>query len=96
MKQPVQLQIEYFWPLTEQIPLDLDYKGCSRYEALTIPAVNGSVGQTLAFSSGASPTWSTTVRADEIDIKKLSIILDKKPNFVVRLVYKLLNIYWKI
>jgi len=23
-----QLQIEYFWPLTEQIPLDLDYTNC--------------------------------------------------------------------
>jgi len=23
-----QLQIEYFWPLTEQIPLDLDYTDC--------------------------------------------------------------------
>ena len=23
-----QTQIEFFWPLTEQIPLDLDYTGC--------------------------------------------------------------------
>jgi len=23
-----QLEIKFFWPLTEQIPLDLDYTGC--------------------------------------------------------------------
>ena len=23
-----QLEIEFFWPLTEQIPLDLNYEGC--------------------------------------------------------------------
>lgn len=26
-----QLEIEFFWPLTEQISLDLDYKPCQEY-----------------------------------------------------------------
>ena len=25
-----QLEIQYFWPLTEQIPLDLDYTECNQ------------------------------------------------------------------
>jgi hypothetical protein len=24
-----QLEIQFFWPLTEQIPLELDYEGCA-------------------------------------------------------------------
>jgi hypothetical protein len=91
-----QQEIKFFWPLTEQIPLDLDYENCSKFKGLSIPTVNGSVGQTLAFSSGASPTWSTTVKSDEVETKRLSIVLDKKPNFMLRWVYKLLNINWKI
>lgn len=26
-----QLEIKFFWPLTEQIPLDLDYTPCYEY-----------------------------------------------------------------
>ena len=26
----LQLEIQYFWPLTEQIPLDLDYTECNQ------------------------------------------------------------------
>jgi hypothetical protein len=60
-----QLEIEFFWPLTEQIPLDLDYTDCDspKYywtDAITNNSVlmsNGSIGatswnvpQTLAFT----------------------------------------------
>ena len=89
-----QQEIKFFWPLTEQIPLDLDYSVCQK-PSLSIPSVNGSSGQTIAFN-GSSVTWSTTVKADEVDTSKLSLVLDKKPNFVVRWLYKLLNINWKI
>jgi hypothetical protein len=96
-----QQEIKFFWPLTEQIPLDLDYKPSTDYiqqkmNGTTISSVNVSVGQTLAFSSGASPTWTTTVKADEMEAKIYRIVLDKKPNIVLRWVYKLLNINWKI
>jgi hypothetical protein len=39
-----QLEIQYFFPLTEQIPLDLDYKPCYDYEAKKrADAIAGSV-----------------------------------------------------
>ena len=28
--QLLQLEIQFFWPLTEQIPLDLDYTECNQ------------------------------------------------------------------
>jgi hypothetical protein len=96
---PNQMQIEFFWPMTEQIPLDLDYTPSKTYDIqksskLTIPSVNG---QSFAISNGGSNlTWSTTVKSDEMETKTLSIVLDKKPNVVVRWLYKLLNINWKI
>jgi hypothetical protein len=91
-----QKEIEFFFPLTEQIPLNLDYENCSKFKGLSVPTVNGSLGPTLSFSTGISPTWTTTVKSDEIETKKLSIVLDTKPNIVLRWVYKLLNINWKI
>ena len=32
---PGQMEIEYFWPLTEQIPLGLDYTDCAKKSELT-------------------------------------------------------------
>ena len=34
-----QLQIEFFWPLTEQVPLDLDYTDCVKPQYTT--AISG-------------------------------------------------------
>lgn len=86
-----QQEIKFFWPLTEQIPLDLDYKNCARPIAQQ-PSISG--GTSITFSQ---PTWTTTATFHgDVDAKKLSIVLDKRPNFVVRWLYKLLNINWKI
>ena len=96
---PNQMQIEFFWPMTEQIPLDLDYAPCRAYDVeksskLTVPSING---QSVAIGNGGSNlTWTTTVKSDEMETKTLSIVLDKKPNVVVRWLYKLLNINLKI
>jgi len=90
-----QMEIKFFWPLTEQIPLDLDYTNCQRKlstESVSIPTIQGSSGITFA-----PQAWTTTATFNgDVEVKKLSIVLDKKPNFVVRWMYKLLNINWKI
>lgn len=86
-----QQEIKFFWPLTEQIPLDLDYSVCQK-PSLAVGIVNG--GTTITFAQPS--TWTTSTFQGDVDTKKLSIVLDKKPNFVVRWLYKLLNINWKI
>lgn len=87
-----QQEFRFFWPLTEQIPLDLDYTPCQK-PALQVSSVhNGGTTITLAQPT----TWVTSTFVGEVDAKKLSIVLDKKPNFVVRWLYKLLHINWKI
>jgi hypothetical protein len=64
-----QLEIEYFFPLTEQISLDLDYQPCidyaeekrkkQLYTGLTIDSW-GTTGSVL-MSTGLSTTWTTQI-----------------------------------
>jgi hypothetical protein len=52
-----QLEIQFFFPLTEQIPLDLDYTQPENPKVWTgVDATSGS----FLISNGSSTTWSTT------------------------------------
>ena len=44
----LQLEIQFFWPCTEQIPLDLDYTECNqpKYYVPSVPW--GSIGPSLS------------------------------------------------
>ena len=61
-----QLEIEFFFPLTEQITLDLDYTPCEEYAkqlrekqwANSITAINGSL---LTAGGTGITTWAQTV-----------------------------------
>ena len=47
-----QLEIEFFWPLTEQIPLDLDFKPCEEfYRKLSVNAY-GTLSGSVLVSNG--------------------------------------------
>ena len=78
--------------LPEQLELDLDYSNCRK--STPIQVVTGSSALTIA--STPSLTWTTTVKSNEVETSELVIMLDKRPNFVVRWLYKLLNIKWKL
>jgi len=87
-----QQEIDYFFPLTEQIPLELDYSGCSKFSPyVTTGTITPS---NISFITPGGVTWTTTIRADGIETNGLTFALDKQPNFVVRWLYKLLNIKW--
>ena len=99
---PGQMQIEYFWPLEEQIELDLDYTRTKEYIAekatrsvYSYPsALVGGTGQVIEM--GATGTsWVTATFNGPVVTPELVMALDKKPNFVVKWLYKLLNIKWK-
>jgi hypothetical protein len=92
-----QTQIEFFWPLTEQIPLDLDYTGCD-----TAPKLVYSTGTTVMFSE---PTWTTsiapTLTVSPIDSKGtlsiggVNVGLEKEPSWLQKILYKALGFNWK-
>ena len=96
-----QTEIDFFWPLTEQIPLALDYGGCDTRE-----------NKGLYFSSGSNATFSTgsgltlnstgtswvTVNTGrlELDVEQTTILVKKKPALYRRALYKLMGIDWRI
>ena len=88
-----QKEIEFFWPLTEQIQLDLDYSRCVK-PSVTANIVNG--GTSIAMVSPSNLTWTTTVTASEISTERLILTVDKSPSFMRKWLYKLLDIKWKI
>jgi hypothetical protein len=86
-----QQEIEFFWPLTEQIPLDLDYSICEKPKLTT--SVSNSVS---VFNGSTNLTWSTTFKADKIETDEICFTLNKNPGIIKRLVYKFLDINWKV
>jgi hypothetical protein len=89
-----QQEIKFFWPLTEQIPLDLDYSVCDK------PKLSVSVDSPIftVASNGSNITLSNSFVADniEIEVGKINFTLNEKPSIIKRLVYKLLDISWKV
>ena len=100
---PNQLEFKFFFPLTEQIPLGLDYTDCEKPKLYT-----PSSGMTIAGTTGAS--WVTTstdistatlkvAKPEEIagyfEIGPLQIGRDKEPNILQKVIYKLLGFDWK-
>jgi hypothetical protein len=96
-----QLNIEYFFSLTEQIPLELGFKPCTDYAEEQRKKQNYT-GYTLNNWHGGGTEWATmstnigspsfTVNVDQCPI---TIISKNKPNFVKQFIYKTLGMKWK-
>jgi hypothetical protein len=86
-----QTEIQFFWPLTEQMPLSLDYAGCDIPMFLRYSDACLTEGTGLTFVSNA-PSWSTYIN---IDANNLTITSATIPPFYRRVLYKLLGINWK-
>lgn len=69
-----QLEIEYFFPLTEQIPLDLDFSQCSPHlyylKAQGHPR-EGPFATGMVYSNTTSA--KVTIKADELTIHGLNM-----------------------
>jgi hypothetical protein len=97
-----QLNIEYFFPLTEQIPLELDFKPCVDYAeeqrkkqnytgyTLNTWAANGTTSWTTMSTNIGSPAFTINV-----DAMPITIISKKKPNFIMKFIYKSMGMKWK-
>jgi len=101
-----QLNIEYFFPLTEQIPLELDFTLTEKYilDKQAEQLQNSTVisGSYLFSNGGTGSTWTTlstnlgspsfTINVDQCPI---TIISKKKPNFIMKFIYKSMGMKWK-
>lgn len=92
-----QLNIQYFFPLTEQIPLDLDYTPSNKYDEKKLQErIAGSV--LIAGSNGT--TWATISNIEpsfciDIDQTPLTVMSKNKPNIFRRYLYKIMGVKWK-
>ena len=92
-QNPNQLEFKFFWPLTEQIPLDLDFTGCDKPKIYsTVIGVGTSTGFTIA------NTWTaTSITAANLtlDVDTTTIKTSGKPPLIRRWLYKLLGLKWE-
>jgi hypothetical protein len=93
-----QQEIEFFWPLTEQIPLDLDYTECYYKSPVywnnvnSIGAISGSTTDSLAPVTTGFQIRPTPVSAGYWGIggDSMQIHREKKPNWLHRTFSKIL------
>jgi hypothetical protein len=93
-----QQSIQFFWPLTEQVPLDLDYTNCERPK-LTMPTdgTNSITVSTATWTTAINPQLTVTPinSVGELTIGGINVGLDKKPTWLQRQLHKLLGFSWK-
>ncbi len=82
-----QQEISFFWPLTEQIPLDLDYAPCEP------PKLTVSYDTDVAVELYPTGSWGT-VGSLTIKAKELTIETPYMP-WYRKLAFKLLGFKWE-
>jgi hypothetical protein len=93
-----QLEFKFFWPLTEQIPLELDYTDCAKPQ-LGYPLPSGGIGQgPITVSFGPFATGHTTITAAHLslDIDTTTLKVREKPGLCRRTILKCLGLKWEI
>lgn len=87
-----QQEIKFFWPLTEQIPLDLNYDECEKPK-LSVPIDNNGITYTVnAWDTG---TVSITASHLNLDIDTTVVKVKETPNLCSRIIYKCLGLKWE-
>jgi hypothetical protein len=94
-----QLELEMFFPLTEQIPLDLDYGPTHlHFRAKGIAGVNsmpilGTIHEFITVPSAPITTFTSSRLT--IDVQSTIIKLKTKPPLYRRALYRLLGLKWE-
>ena len=86
-----QLEIQFFWSLTEQIPLDLDYANCEKPKVYTgtIIGTNGP----YVLTTGATSTYALHVDGKvSMDADKMTFRTSRKPNIIRRALFNVMGI----
>ena len=92
-----QLEIQYFYPLTEQIPLEMDYTDCAKPKLWT--TIDSGLRLTVGTGGTTWTTMSTNIGSPSftinVDAMPITIISKKKPNFIMKFIYKSMGMKWK-
>ena len=91
-----QLEINFFWPLTEQIPLDLDHSNCLK------PKFSINTGGTFFYSPDGfyALTNSATISTSRLNVDgkvdmnadEMTFKTSKKPNIFRKMLFNIMGI----
>jgi hypothetical protein len=87
-----QLEIKYFWPLTEQIELDLDYSNCHKPKIEWSPIDRGL----YIIADGSTTNSTITASHLVLDIDTTTVTVKRKPSILSRCVYGIIGLKWKV
>ena len=88
----IQTEIQFFYPLTEQIPLDLNYIDCEKPKIIT---ASNNVTYTL-YNSNMNGTITTFTASNmTIDVNTTTFKVTEEPPLYRKVLYKLMNIKWE-
>jgi hypothetical protein len=89
---PKQIEIEFFWPLTEQLKLDLDFTPCEKPKTYYYGV--GAIGS-LTYTPNALLTTNFTNLTNTVELNlnldRTNIVISGKPPLIRRWLYKLLG-----
>jgi hypothetical protein len=88
-----QTEIQFFWPLTEQIPLDLNYTNCDKPK-LTTPYDNTTGLSFHTWGNNINNTYTT--QHFHIDVQSTTLRTKTKPPLYRRLAYRILGLKWEL
>ena len=90
-----QLELELFWPLTQQMLLDLDYNGCDKPRMTTPIGTVGTSGYAFYNTTGSSAHGTITASKLTIDVGTTVFKVIEEPPIYRKALYKLMNIKWE-
>ena len=88
----IQTEIQFFYSLTEQIPLDLNYTDCEKPK-ITTPSNN--VTYTLYNSNMNGAITTFTASNMTIDVSTTTFKVTEEPPLYRKFLYRLMNIKWE-
>ena len=95
LKNLKQVEIEFFWPLTEQIPLNLDTSESDTRKPIVYPTTTFLWGTPTI--SNIAPTLSVQPQnsVGQLNIGGISVGLEKEPKWYQKVLFKVLGFNWK-
>ncbi len=88
-----QLEISFFWPLTEQVPLDLDYTNCENPKLYTNTGIIVGTNGPYTLTNGITSSYALHVDGKvSMNADEMTFRTSKKPNIIRRALFKIMGI----
>ena len=88
-----QLEISLFWPLTEQVPLELDYSNCEKPKLYNDTGIIIATNGPYVLTNGATSTYALHVDGKiSMDADKMTFRTSKKPNIIRKMLFSVMGI----